>query len=279
MKQFIRLLSFVALCVTAAPATSVAREKEGLVYEPTAAVLQTLSADDAAAVVKNTLGPLYDEKRNEVRIDKSSITVIYGKKKETKEFMLADIMPQLMLWEEKTGDGLIFGNTYRSFKIPGIGLLGTSSSKSEPGWRQLVDALYVLKMGARIETDPQYQKKFDEVARRYRSAAVKPELPEDARRYKVQAEAMVRQKDFERARNLYQQALEIAPWWPDGHFNLALQLAEARDFAAAITEMKRYLALAPDAPDARAAQDKVYEWELEVPQGKPASQPQRRGGA
>jgi hypothetical protein len=25
--------------------------------------------------------------------------------------------------------------------------------------------------------------------------------------------------------------------------------------------MKRYLALVPDAPDARAAQDKIYDWE------------------
>jgi len=29
--------------------------------------------------------------------------------------------------------------------------------------------------------------------------------------------------------------------------------------------MKKYLILYPDAPDARAAQDKIYEWELMLP--------------
>jgi hypothetical protein len=29
--------------------------------------------------------------------------------------------------------------------------------------------------------------------------------------------------------------------------------------------MRRYLLLVPDAPNARAAQDKIYEWEAKVP--------------
>ena len=55
--------------------------------------------------------------------------------------------------------------------------------------------------------------------------------------------------------------MKIAPWWPEGYFNRALILGELNRFAEAMREMKRYLQLAPDAPNARAAQDKIYEWE------------------
>lgn len=40
----------------------------------------------------------------------------------------------------------------------------------------------------------------------------------------------------------------------------ALVLSETDKFSDAIIEMKRYLALVPDAPDARALQDKIYDW-------------------
>jgi tetratricopeptide (TPR) repeat protein len=105
------------------------------------------------------------------------------------------------------------------------------------------------------------QRNFEAALRTYRAAATKPELPEQARRYKVQAEAAIRDKDFNGAATLFRSALMIAPWWPEGHFNLALVLGETGGHAAAVVEMKRYLALVPNAPDARDAQDKIYEWE------------------
>ena len=105
------------------------------------------------------------------------------------------------------------------------------------------------------------EKRYQEALKMYRSAAVKPQLPEEARKFKVQAEGAVRDKDFAGAVDLYGQALKIAPWWPEGHFNRALVLAETKEFDTAIIEMKRYLALVPNAPNARAAQDKIYDWE------------------
>jgi hypothetical protein len=42
---------------------------------------------------------------------------------------------------------------------------------------------------------------------------------------------------------------------------MALLYAEKQDFERAVKNMKKYLLLLPDAPDARAAQDKIYEWE------------------
>ncbi|HVE14991.1 MAG TPA: tetratricopeptide repeat protein [Elusimicrobiota bacterium] len=105
------------------------------------------------------------------------------------------------------------------------------------------------------------EREFAAALETYRAAAVKPELPEEARRFKVQAEGSVRDKDLQAAAGFYKKGLEVAPWWPEGRFNRALILAETSDYAGAMTEMKRYLALVPDAPNARAAQDKIYDWE------------------
>ena len=108
---------------------------------------------------------------------------------------------------------------------------------------------------------PAYFGEFQWVANTYRAREVKPELPEGARRFKVQAEGAVHDGDFAGAARYYAQAIRVAPWWPEGHFNAALVSAEAKHFANAMAFMKVYLMLAPDAPDARAAQDKIYDWE------------------
>jgi formylglycine-generating enzyme required for sulfatase activity len=103
---------------------------------------------------------------------------------------------------------------------------------------------------------------FQEVVAKYLAAKPKPVLSEEAHKYKVQAEFLVQEKQFDKAVGLYGKALNIAPWWPEGHFQLALVLGETKKYRDATREMKRYLLLAPDGADARAAQDKIYQWEV-----------------
>lgn len=103
--------------------------------------------------------------------------------------------------------------------------------------------------------------RFRETADRYRRLPVKPGLPEEARKYRVQAERAVENKRFGEAADRYADALAAAPWWPEGHFNRALILGEMGHYGKAIKEMKKYLMLVPDAPDARAARDQIYVWE------------------
>lgn len=148
--------------------------------------------------------------------------------------------------------------------------------------QRTVDALTVLKQAAERATEELKQAakqaaertakaaeqndeiKFQKVLQAYQAAVVKPQLPEEARKFKVQAEDAVHDKEFVAAVDLYGQAIKIAPWWPEGHFNRALVLGETKEYKTAIIEMKRYLALAPNAPNARAAQDKIYAWERKV---------------
>ncbi len=138
----------------------------------------------------------------------------------------------------------------------------TFQFRSEDQAKAFADALYVRShSGKGPSVDPAEAKTFEAEAARYRALAVKPALPEEARRFKVQAEAAVRDKRFDRAVERYAQVFKVAPWWPEGRFNRALILGELGRYTEAIREMNRYLKLVPNASDARKAQDKIYEWE------------------
>ena len=146
------------------------------------------------------------------------------------------------------------------------GLLDATSECDAMG-KPIVDSIVALK-GAAIEAgnlgSAENQARFAEIARSYQDASSKPRLPEAARAYQVQAEGAVRDKDFDAAEELFAKALEISPWWPEGHYNRALVLAENGDFGLAVIEMQRYLALVPNASNARAAQDRVYDWQRKI---------------
>lgn len=99
------------------------------------------------------------------------------------------------------------------------------------------------------------------LVRCYRKCPAKPELPEAARRYRVMAETTIRERGYKEAVELLDKALLIAPWWPAGHYNRARILAGIERYPEAVQGMKWYLRIVPDAPNARAVQDKIYEWE------------------
>lgn len=123
-------------------------------------------------------------------------------------------------------------------------------------WLAVIAFLICAPAFAADTNDP-----FQEVVAKYLAANPKPTLPEEARKFKVQAEFALQEKQFDKAVELFGKALDIAPWWPEGHFNRALILGETKKYWDAMREMKRYLLLVPDAPNARAAQDKIYQWE------------------
>ena len=104
---------------------------------------------------------------------------------------------------------------------------------------------------------------FEPLAAEYRSLKLKPRMPEEQRKLVVQADALNQQKEYIKAIERYQKAIEINQTsYPGAYFNLALLSAQTKEFRSAIFYMKHYLLLEPDAKDARTAQDKIYEWEL-----------------
>ena len=132
---------------------------------------------------------------------------------------------------------------------------------AEDWTKVLADSLLRLKLEYERANSPESMARFEEETASYRAMDTKPQVPEGARRFRVQAEAAVATKRFPEAVDKYGKAIEIAPWWPEAHFNRAVVLAELQNFDSAISEMKRYLILKPDAPDARQAQDFIYAWE------------------
>jgi tetratricopeptide (TPR) repeat protein len=125
------------------------------------------------------------------------------------------------------------------------------------------NTLFVLKEKTGQVRSPMDDPVFRQVVNDYRArkANNQLQLSEQARRYRVQAEAAVQERRFADAERYFDELLKIEPWWPTGHYNRALILGEIGNYDEAAFEMKKYLALEPDAPDARAARDQIYVWE------------------
>lgn len=146
---------------------------------------------------------------------------------------------------------------------------GTDKSMALPGYAKAYNV---------ADTDDQALAVIKALARLHRTAQDKMALPEEARKFGVQATSLVEKKRYDEAIVMYGQALDVAPWWAEGHFNRSLVEASQNRYREAVASMKLFLMLAPQSPDARAAQDKLYEWELEArsqpvsPNGSPSAQ-------
>ncbi len=106
---------------------------------------------------------------------------------------------------------------------------------------------------------------FIELATKYRELKVKPVITEEQRKFIVQANSKSEKKEYKEALGFYQKAIQVNPTsYPSAYNNMALLAAQLKDYNLAILNMKKYLMLVPETEDARAAQDKIYEWEAEI---------------
>lgn len=138
---------------------------------------------------------------------------------------------------------------------------------SLPELKKASDNLYFIQKTLENLTEKQNKELtlFEPIAAEYRSLSVKPRITEEQRRLIVQANAYTQEKDYAGAIDRYNKTLERNPTsYPEAYFNLALLHEQQSLYTFAITYMKKYLMLVPDAPDARGAQDKIYEWEAKI---------------
>lgn len=106
---------------------------------------------------------------------------------------------------------------------------------------------------------------FSSLALKYSKMSEKPAVTEAQRKYIVQANLFNQKREYGKAISLYHKVIEVDQTaYPAAYYNLALLLAQTQRFRPAIYNMKKYLMLVPDAGDARAAKDKIYEWEAEL---------------
>jgi tetratricopeptide (TPR) repeat protein len=149
-------------------------------------------------------------------------------------------------------------------KLPYFSCNFGSGMDGQEGHRAVI-ALAALQREAQGQLTPEEQlaeqeQRFESAAQSYGASAAKAAVPEDARRLGGQAAQAMDSQDYDDAIDLYDQALAIAPWWPQAHYQFGLALAAADDYAQAVTEMQRYLLLTPNGPDAAEAQAKAGEW-------------------
>ena len=94
------------------------------------------------------------------------------------------------------------------------------------------------------------------------------EMPEDARKHALRSEVLVKEGNFEPAAAELEKAIQIAPYEAQLYSNSAFVNAELKIYPEAIRRMKIYLMAAPDAPDARTAEDEIIKWEFMVEREK-----------
>ena len=114
---------------------------------------------------------------------------------------------------------------------------------------------------SRLNSAELEDRQFKNSVQKYLKMGDMPPLPEESRKYLVQAMDAFEMKNLQRSADLYNRVLETAPWWADGHRDRALILSELGMYKEAVIEMNRYIFLDPDASDARISQDRSYMWE------------------
>lgn len=93
------------------------------------------------------------------------------------------------------------------------------------------------------------------------------QIPEEARKYALRGEVLLKDGKFEEALKEYKEAIKYAPYIALLYRTTALVYGELKEYAQAINYMNIYLDLMPDAPDARAVKDQIYKWEFMMEKG------------
>jgi len=141
----------------------------------------------------------------------------------------------------------------------------TSFNSNKKRLDELRNNLIFMQIHYKSLRDESQRLLFEQKAAEYRKLQVKPTISEEQRKFIVQANLFNQQKNYVKAIEFYNKAIELDQTaYPAGYSNLALLQAQINNFSAAISYMKKYLLLEPEASDARSAQDKIYEWEAMV---------------
>jgi tetratricopeptide (TPR) repeat protein len=94
------------------------------------------------------------------------------------------------------------------------------------------------------------------------------QIPDEARKYAIRSEVLVKQGNFADGASEIQKAITAAPYIGQLYYNAAFIYAEMNQYHEAIRQMTIYLSSAPDSPHASAGKDEIIRWELMIEKGK-----------
>jgi hypothetical protein len=102
---------------------------------------------------------------------------------------------------------------------------------------------------------------FSPAAAAWRTLSPKPPISEAVRAQRLLAETAINERKLPQALVHYERGVEIDPLWPEGRFNAGYVAAELEYYGEAVEQMRAYLELAPNAPDAQDARDNIAIWQ------------------
>jgi tetratricopeptide (TPR) repeat protein len=130
------------------------------------------------------------------------------------------------------------------------------------GGKEVADLLFYMQHQYSVKYYEEDLEAFKQLAQKFQISSEKPVMNEEQRKLFVQGNAMNKKLDYEDALAYYEKAISLNPVsYPEGYYNYAIIASLAEKYELAIHNMKKYLLLVPNAPDAVSAQDKIYEWE------------------
>jgi hypothetical protein len=87
-----------------------------------------------------------------------------------------------------------------------------------------------------------------------------PAMPEKAREHLVRGQYLLgKGQSVAQVEREMLEAQRLAPWWPEGYYNLGILQYGQNKFDEATRNLRLFIAAAPADPRARAAQDKIFE--------------------
>lgn len=129
---------------------------------------------------------------------------------------------------------------------------------------------------ADLQNNPNDYALREKIIRHVQGMKQKPAISEEANRHFIMADTFRQKakdnKGYELAISEYREALLIAPWWAAAYNNMGILLEQVGRYDEAISALKLYIATNP--PDARAAQNKIYQIEAAKKMAAQESSPQ-----
>jgi len=130
---------------------------------------------------------------------------------------------------------------------------------------------------ADLQKNPNDYALREKIIRHVQAMKQKPAIPEETERRMARGSAAVKgaknEKDFQDAAAEFEKASLAAPWLPAVYYNLGITQDKAGKYKEAIQSLKLYLLAAPDASDAKAVKNLIYEIEYRQEKAAKESSP------
>ena len=129
-----------------------------------------------------------------------------------------------------------------------------------------------------LQKNPNDNALREKIIRHVQTMKPKPAVPEEAERFMVRGTAAVKNakdsNDFKDAVNEFEKATLAAPWLVSAYYNLGIAQDKAGMYPDAIKSLKLYLLANPNASDAKAVKNLMYEIEYKQEKAAKESSPE-----